>query len=361
MFRVLIITPFINASFAGWSKFTLRLVEGIKDKADVSLAIASNEVLPSGVSSHVLGGFKVDDKLGKVLFVIKAWFRLLRNRKSFDCIFLPNLYFYSLIIILAKPFVRARFIARVCANELNHIEVSNSFKKWLLGKFDRIVVLNKETKRRADILGVPSKKVAMIPNPVSPFYQQGHRSEQKYDFLFVGEINPRKGVKRLLKSFFELRSAREFSDITMCLVGPVTDQVYFDKLKKQFDFTENVHISYLGYKTKEELRKIYYQSGIFVLPSYSEGMPNVLLEAMSTGLPVIGTRIPGIIENIDNGKTGLLFENDESLALAMRTLLTSHELRVSLGKSGERFVSTERNPTFIFDKYLDTFSNEGEQ
>ena len=98
--------------------------------------------------------------------------------------------------------------------------------------------------------------------------------------------------------------------------------------------------------TQEELQKIYHQATVFVLPCQiaangdRDGIPNVLVEAMATGLPVISTNISGIPELIQHGEGGLLVpEGDaESLTAAIAQLAASAELRQTLGRAAREKV-----------------------
>jgi glycosyltransferase involved in cell wall biosynthesis len=104
---------------------------------------------------------------------------------------------------------------------------------------------------------------------------------------------------------------------------------------------------------------LFQASDVFVLPSYAEGMPNVLLEAMSTGLPCLATRIPGIQDLIKNEKTGLLVDpvEVEELEKGLRRLIANSALRKRLGyaarqriESGYSIAVTARQYVQLFQK-----------
>jgi glycosyltransferase involved in cell wall biosynthesis len=81
------------------------------------------------------------------------------------------------------------------------------------------------------------------------------------------------------------------------------------------------------------------ECAVFVLPSRSEGMPRVLIEAMAAGKPIIASRVGGIPHYIEHGQTGLLFDRDdvESLTKLLRDILASTEYRRRLGQTGSRY------------------------
>ena len=104
-------------------------------------------------------------------------------------------------------------------------------------------------------------------------------------------------------------------------------------------------VSFLGDRT--DVPKLLAQSQIFILTSHYEGLPISILEAMRAGLPVIATKVNGIPEEVEHGKTGLLVPDKdvEELAKALSTLIESPELRQQMGKAGRQ-------------KFLDEFTIE---
>jgi glycosyltransferase involved in cell wall biosynthesis len=95
------------------------------------------------------------------------------------------------------------------------------------------------------------------------------------------------------------------------------------------------HISFLGWQSREQLMEQYRQANLFLFPSRHEGMPNAVLEAMASGLPVIASRISGNEELVVDGKTGLLVpsEDVESLRDALKKLLNDVPLRKEMGQA----------------------------
>jgi glycosyltransferase involved in cell wall biosynthesis len=95
-----------------------------------------------------------------------------------------------------------------------------------------------------------------------------------------------------------------------------------------------------GYVPHEKLPLWINASDIFVLPSYQEGLPNVVLEAMACRKPVIATRVGGIPEIVSDGVTGILVEPliVDQLAQAMETLLLNEDLCSKLGLAAEKLI-----------------------
>jgi glycosyltransferase involved in cell wall biosynthesis len=117
-----------------------------------------------------------------------------------------------------------------------------------------------------------------------------------------------------------------------------------------------------GAMGQEGVRKEYLGADLFVLASFAEGVPVVLMEAMACGLPVISTRIAGIPELVEDGQSGILVAPGDVIGLeaAMRILIESSDTRSRLGASGREKVLREydisRNGEAmaeLFERYLD--------
>ncbi len=153
--------------------------------------------------------------------------------------------------------------------------------------------------------------------------------------LSVGRLREKKGFLTLISACQLLvQAGYEFQ----CdIVGYGPEQEKLQALIEQFQLSDSVRL--LGKLTHNELVAIYRQTAIFALPCQiaddgdRDGIPNVLMEAMTFAIPVVSTNVSGIPEIIKNNKTGLVVEskNDVSLFVALQRLLDNPELRKQLG------------------------------
>lgn len=144
--------------------------------------------------------------------------------------------------------------------------------------------------------------------------------------LFVGNMyspdDHRKGLPDLLEAFGAARQL--VPDATLAVAGRVEG------------VTCPGGVLVLGEVAPERLVGLYQASDVFVLPSHGDNLPVTVLEAMATGLPVLGTRVGGIPEQVVEGETGLLVEAGDQIALAdaLATLLASEDRRTAMGRAG---------------------------
>ena len=145
--------------------------------------------------------------------------------------------------------------------------------------------------------------------------------------LFVGWIEHEKGVMELLKAFRELMDENKY---TLELVGHGKLFSTAETFVKENDLNTVVKLS--GWKDGMELEKKLRDSDVFVLPSWIEGLPNAMIEAMAAGLCIVATSVGNIPEVIRNGENGLLVppKNIESLKFAIKKVLINDELRTRL-------------------------------
>ncbi|MDW8083047.1 MAG: glycosyltransferase family 4 protein [Sulfolobales archaeon] len=227
-------------------------------------------------------------------------------------------------------------------------------------KADAVIALNKTMKRAiVEKAYVSPSKVFVVPNGVDvEFFRPGLRCDEVYNefnlwgkhvVLFVGRVTHSKGVHVLLKAAKILREKYKLKDIKIVIVGPLSgffgDEEPTDYVLKLRDYVarNSLDVMFTGSLSHERLRYLYSCSHVFVLPSLFEAFGMVLIEAMASGLPVIGSRSGGIVDIIYEGVNGYLFEknNSESLSKKLFIILTDKELRKRMSLNS-RNIAVER-------------------
>ncbi|MEM4847437.1 MAG: glycosyltransferase family 4 protein [Thermosphaera sp.] len=260
---------------------------------------------------------------------------------------------YTLIHMTRK--LHARFIY-TCHNPLWPEEnvhfgerLVRLIESYTMKKANAVIALN-ETMRRALVekAGVNQDKIFVVPNGVDvEFYKPGLRCDEvnaKYGLegkrvvLFVGRVTREKGVHVLLEAVRILRDKHGLRDIKVVVVGPLSGSFGDDTLTDyarvlhEYAIKNNIDAVFTGSLGIEELRYLYSCSHVLVLPSYFEAFGMVLIEAMASGLPVIGSKTGGIVDIVENGVNGYLFEKGSAndLAEKLYLVLSDEVLRKSL-------------------------------
>jgi len=211
---------------------------------------------------------------------------------------------------------------------------------------DKIVAVSESIKN--DIIRydrIKPSKIEVIKNGVDTLIFKPEIKD--YDFLnslginnneivvgFVGRIVPAKGLEYLLEAFSYLKKER--NNIKLLIVG---DGAILRNLK---NYSIELGISEYTIFTgeRQDIQKILTCIDIFVMPSIAEGLPNALLEAMSSGKPIVTTKVGGIPEIIKDRFNGLIIpeKNSEMLAKAVKELITDKDLSEKLGKNARYFI-----------------------
>lgn len=155
--------------------------------------------------------------------------------------------------------------------------------------------------------------------------------------ICVGRLSPEKGQSGLLRAFADLcRDAQ--SDLQLILVGdgPDRDQLRADA--KAFGVTDRVHFA--GRLSEDDTLRQIASADMLVLPSFMEGLPIVLMEAMAVGTSVLASRVAGIPELVEDGINGLLFTPSkwDELADRMRAMVADGLLRDRLAVAGREAI-----------------------
>lgn len=183
--------------------------------------------------------------------------------------------------------------------------ISNKFFSLICKKAAHIFALNSQSLNMAKKY---TSKVTYLPNFALEIYDKNKVINEKLEkIVYVGRVTKEKGMRELITASGDL-PGKEF-----IVVGPRDDD--------SITFPQDSNITVMGKKPHEEAVEIMKQSDVLVLPSYSEGFPLSVLEAMSCGLPIIATNV-GSIPDMIGSSGGVLTEIGNSLQIveAIKTL-----------------------------------------
>jgi glycosyltransferase involved in cell wall biosynthesis len=211
------------------------------------------------------------------------------------------------------------------------------------------VVANSKGLRQLGIAFEPRVDVKIIPNGVDlDKYKPVERQWKPAGLLFVGRVVYQKGLDLLLTSLAELRNLQW--DLQIVGDGPRVERLRMQA--KDLGIGERVNFP--GWQSRQMLPNTYQKANLFVYPSRHEGMPNAVLEAMASGLPVVASRIAGN-EELVNEDTGVLVESEDVTALksVLEKLISDPDLCERMGKAARNRVEREYSWRKVAQSYLD--------
>jgi len=189
-------------------------------------------------------------------------------------------------------------------------------------------------------LGCPPEKLRInrtgIPLNEFPFVERHPPAAGKWKVVQACRLIPKKGVAASLRAFAILKKDNPGAEFFIAGKGPLQHEL--EMLAGGLGILRDVH--FVGFLSQPKLQHLYASSHLFLHPSEispnrdQEGVPNSVLEAMATGLPVVATRHGGIPEAVDHGRTGFLVAEEDhvGLANAMQLITSSPMLAKQMGE-----------------------------
>lgn len=155
----------------------------------------------------------------------------------------------------------------------------------------------------------------------------------------------------MINSLIQLK--KEGINFELTLIGDGPERFALEQLVSSRGLQQN--ILFHGYANQDVVREKLLESDIFILPSFAEGVPVSFMEAMASGIPVVGTNVGGVSELIEHGVTGLIVSpaDEDSLKNAISRYITEPELRLHISQAAREYVERE----FNLDKELSKLSN----
>ena len=308
-----------------------------------SNAIFKEEVKSAGIP---VWGLNLEYKYD--LRVIIKLIKLIKKRK-YDIVHVhlfPANIFAALASLFLPKKIKWIFSEHNIYNRRRSFKIFKIIDSFTYSRYLNIVCVSKQVQSTL-LSWMPSVKgkTKVIPNavPVPEFLSPNLL--KIYDILFVGRLTQAKGIDVLLKAIKILKN-KYSKNLKIAIVGDGELKENLTTLTVALGV--NREVKFLG--VRKDIDELMLSSKTFVLPSRWEGLPMVVLEAMSRGMSIIATTVGGIPEVIESGKEGILIspENPEALAQAINDLLENEELQKKLRQAAYKKVR---------EKYsIDTYS-----
>lgn len=207
-------------------------------------------------------------------------------------------------------------------------------------------------KHQQYIQGITDINSIVLYNVASSINLQGANCLSDSYFLFFGRLSYEKGIVTLIKAFCKMPHLKLF------IVGVGSEE---KELKDLVIDSKANNIEFLGYKSGDELLSIVSNALFVIVPSeWYENNPMTIIESYACGVPVIGSKIGGIPEIIEDGKTGFLFEPKDitSLcALVLNAQSISPKKRQEMGNKAIHFAQTHFNKEMYYEKLIEFYKH----
>jgi len=304
-------------------------------------------------------------KFGTYTYMVTLFLYLLKHRKEYDIIHVHSATFPAFVGVIAGKLLRKPTIVKVMTSgewgdikrmQENRIVPGSRQMLPVVRNADCVISLNSQATRELIEAGFRQDRIARIPNGVEiedirikTTYELNHKAT----LTFIGRLHPKKGLDILLKAFSRAMQWKPDISWQLLILGDGSLKAELEATAQRLGIGEKTRFcSYV-----DDVFPYLARTDIFVLPSYSEGLSNALLEAMSCGLPCIATDIAGNADVITHGEDGLLVrcgeEND--LAIAIIRLVEETELRAGLGSRALETVKRNYSIESVANKYTNLY------
>lgn len=222
-------------------------------------------------------------------------------------------------------------------------ESSEEKQKWILKNLksvDLLIVLSNSWKEWFAQIGISKEKITVLHN-ITSFPSQipsAKVEDGKVHFLFMGEIGPRKGVFDILRALSKYRDELD-GKIELRIGGNRNEEMLKELIREE---KIGNMVVFEGWVSGEKKLRLLNWADIFILPSFNEGLPISILEAMSYAHPIISTPVGGIPEVVESGENGILVppgDEDEIYKAMLRYVknrkIIDSEGKISLSRSQE--------------------------
>jgi len=236
----------------------------------------------------------------------------------------------------------------------------NQLDRWSLPAADHVVTVCRDFAHKLESIGVSAHRITVRHNAVRPFAASPPEEIEKVRcslglspgiavVLAVGRLSREKGHLDLIEATARVRQAVGAGRFHVLLAGDGPERSALEHLIQKLHLREAVTL--VGQQS--DLRVFYSMASLMVVPSHSEGSPNVLLEAMAAGLPSVATAVGGIPEIARDGENALLVAkcSPDAMADRMIRLLEDSELRHALGRAAIQ-TAEEYNPEVYYSSML---------
>jgi len=286
--------------------------------------------------------------VGNPIYWFKIIFKI--DKSNVKSVFILDWFLGGAFGAFVSIFLNVPLVMRVGAFWVYKIDSLLTFFKSMLKPFVKEFVLLKCFKIVANskslVVNRYKRKFKVVYNAVDMdifFPMNIRKKSDTLRAIYVGRITEEKGIMYLLKAISMVKG------VSLSIVGEGHD---FDKIK-DFNF------KYYGTLSHPELAKVLNEHDVLVFPSFMEGFPNAVIEAMACGLSVIASNVGGIPEMVIHGHNGFLVpRKNYSKIVYYLNKLKDENLRVCIGKNARRFVESNFTVNERMDELLNALFGE---
>ncbi|WP_292488653.1 glycosyltransferase family 4 protein [Methanoculleus sp. 10] len=379
--KIVQVTPYYPPHTGGIERYVHNLSRALADRGHDVTVLTAN--IPKGSPVETENGVVIERRpcLGRPFNdpFVPSFFRLGESLAGADVLHAHNAYSCAAVSAgVARrrcgiPTVLTHHGQHMFGHPLKDLFVTlyrGTIEYGLVHRMDRVVTLSPSDADYVSAFGVGKERISVIPNAICPEdflpyigqdttgFVEAHRLEGKKRVLFVGQISTRKGVDVLLRAVDQIVHGQGRDDLVFLFIG---DGDYRERARELArGYRIEGHVRFPGKVGLRDLVAAYRSSDMYVLPSLSEGMPTVILEAMFFGLPVITTDLPCLRDNFGDHAVLVPARDERALAGTITGLLDDAARCRRLSERGRELVRsnyTWDNVVLAYERLYEQMTN----
>lgn len=360
--KILLCTPYFGpvGGISLWAKRLYKYYQNLSPK-DLSIEIFSlSRSKPIHANTPILKRFAFGI-FDYFYFFVRFVFRLIG--KDFQVIHLVSSGSFGLIkdivfLVISKIFLK-KSILHFRFGRIPDLFLKKNWEYFLLkvaiSLANSVIVIDSKSYR--SLKGFGLSNINYVPNPIDDsvieFVAKNQFVRTSTTILFAGHVVPTKGIFELVEA------TKDFNQIRVCFLGYCSEDVKESILRLTSNDSKYI---FLGERSYSDTLREMMNCGIFVLPSYTEGFPNVILESMACACPIISTNvgaIPDMLSDFLNMKTGVCIPPKDATTLKqeIQNVLNNYCDALEMGKNAQKKVSFEYSMEKIWEELKHVWYN----
>lgn len=257
------------------------------------------------------------DNLRLVTYIISLLFTLIKIVKKYkiDIIHAHSVIPTGLVSVVVAKILGRPSVITSHGMDINNFDAKSTYGHLIsfsLNHCDKAIAVSGNLAEKMKSLGINEDKIVILRNAVdTKIFKPSKNMDLRHEYgiggneiliLFVGYLDTFKGIFELVDAFYEINKENKNVKLMMVGTGPKKEELKEKVLKLGL----GDYVMLIGAVPSTKIHIYYQMADIFVLPSYTEGFPLSVLEAMACGMPVVATDVGGIHEIVKNGLNGFL-------------------------------------------------------
>jgi Glycosyltransferase len=254
-------------------------------------------------------------------------------------------FFTNLYAVAAARAIRAHDVGAMRSDAIGEVRATGAMFGRMSLHLPRLIAANSQIAiQNAIKLGVPTARLHHLPNVVDTerFKPGVRKDEQTIRLLAVGRLHKAKRFDRFISLVARINNQVAQVKIKAMIVGDGPERMQLEQQAAELGLLPDA-IEFRG--PQAEMASIYRDADILVLTSDREGTPNVVLEAMASGLPVVATRVGGVSQIVQDEQTGYTAnpDDEERLTSLLLKLISDRALRMRMGCRGRDYIESNHS------------------